>query len=95
MGSIQALAEGEEILPLCVWKVGIGKRKSRSWTPELPILSAAMDKVTESRMAIALARLGGLGVIHRNMTIEAQATEVEKVKKEKCVVGALLDAGVW
>ena len=47
----------------------------------IPIISAAMDTVTEHRLAIALAREGGIGIIHRNMSIEDQAKEVEKVKK--------------
>ncbi len=47
----------------------------------IPIISAAMDTVTEHRLAIALAREGGIGIIHRNMSIEEQAKEVEKVKK--------------
>ena len=56
-------------------------------TPEIrlniPILSAAMDTVTEARLAIALAREGGMGIIHRNMSPEAQAAEVAKVKRSQ------------
>lgn len=56
---------------------------------KIPVISAAMDKVTESRTAIAMARLGGAGVIHRNLSVEKQAFEVEKVKKSES--GMILD----
>ncbi len=49
----------------------------------IPIISAAMDTVTESRMAISIAREGGIGIIHKNMSIEKQSREVEKVKKSE------------
>ncbi len=58
-------------------------RFSRRIQLSIPIVSAAMDTVTEAAMAIALAQQGGLGVIHRNMSIEAQRSEVDKVKRSE------------
>ncbi len=58
-------------------------RLTRNIELRVPMISAAMDTVTESRMAIAMAQQGGLGIIHRNLTIEQQVTEVDKVKRSE------------
>ncbi|MEO1958967.1 MAG: IMP dehydrogenase [Nautiliaceae bacterium] len=75
-----------EVLPK---EVDLKTRFTRNVTLNIPIVSAAMDTVTESRAAIALARLGGIGVIHKNMDIATQAKEVEKVKKSES--GIIID----
>ena len=64
-------------------EVSTQTRMTRNITLNIPIISAAMDTVTESRMAIGLAQQGGLGIIHRNLTIEQQANEVDKVKRSE------------
>jgi len=61
--------------------VNLETRLTRDLKLKLPILSAAMDTVTEARLAIAMAQLGGMGIIHKNLSLEQQAAEVAKVKK--------------
>lgn len=67
-----------EVLPS---EVDLSTQLTKSIKLNIPVISAAMDTVTESRMSIALAELGGLGIIHKNLTIEEQAAEVKSVKK--------------
>jgi IMP dehydrogenase len=63
--------------------VDVSTQLTRSIRLNIPLLSAAMDTVTEAQMAIAMAREGGIGIIHRNMPVAAQAAEVDKVKKSE------------
>ena len=67
-----------EVLPK---EVSLKTKLTKNITLNAPILSAAMDTVTESKMAIAVARMGGIGIIHKNLSIEMQAYEVSKVKR--------------
>jgi len=60
---------------------------------KIPFLSSAMDTVTESAMAIAIAHKGGLGIIHRNLSISEQSKEVKKVKNKNLLVGAAVGTG--
>ncbi len=63
--------------------VNVRSRLTRTITLNIPVLSAAMDTVTEERLAIAMAREGGIGIIHKNMSVEAQAEMVRKVKRSE------------
>jgi IMP dehydrogenase len=70
-------------------EVDLTTRLTRSINLKIPLLSSAMDTVTEADTAISLARQGGIGILHRNMSIEAQALEAEKVKKSES--GMIID----
>src|SRR5687768_8060903 len=69
--------------PVLPSQVDVGSRLTRQIKLHVPILSAAMDTVTESRLAIAMAQHGGLGIIHKNLTVEEQASEVDRVKRSE------------
>ena len=75
-----------EVLPR---EVSLKSKFSRNITVNTPIVSAAMDTVTESELAIAIAQQGGIGVVHKNMTIEQQAMQVRKVKRSES--GMIID----
>ena len=69
-----------EVLP---GQVDLTTNLTKSIKLNIPLMSAAMDTVTEARLAIAIAREGGIGIIHKNMSIEDQATQVDKVKRSE------------
>ena len=66
---------------------------SKNLSLDIPLISSAMDTVTESKMAIEMAKLGGIGVIHRNLSIKKQIQEIKKVKSKNLIVGAAVGAG--
>lgn len=77
---ILLVPEKSAILPK---EVDVSTKFSRNIDINIPLVSAAMDTVTESRLAIAIAREGGIGIIHKNMSLEEQAEEVDKVKRSE------------
>ena len=79
-----------EILPS---EVTTNTSLSKNLNLKIPIISSAMDTVTESKMAIAIAKAGGIGVIHRNLDIKSQISEINKVKSKKLLVGAAVGVG--
>ena len=79
-----------EILPS---EVDTKTNLSKNLSLKIPLLSSAMDTVTESKMAIAIAKAGGIGVIHRNIDINKQIIEIKKVKSKNFIVGAAIGAG--
>ena len=70
-------------------EVNIATKLTRDITLNIPLLSAAMDTATEANLAIALAREGGIGMLHKNMSIEQQAEQVRKVKRSES--GMIID----
>ena len=83
---VLVIPEYSEVLP---YMVNTSTKFTKNITLKIPIVSAAMDTVTESKMAIAIAQEGGIGVLHKNMSIEQQALEVRKVKRSES--GMILD----
>jgi len=79
-----------EVLPS---EVDTNTKLSDHLSLKIPLLTSAMDTVTESKMAIAIAKAGGIGVIHRNLNIKKQIEEIKKVKKQKLLAGAAVGAG--
>ncbi|HTK29455.1 MAG TPA: IMP dehydrogenase [Vicinamibacterales bacterium] len=77
---ILLVPQHSEVLP---YQVDVSTRLTRHIRQNVPLVSAAMDTVTESRLAIAMAQQGGLGVIHKNLSIEEQASEVDRVKRSE------------
>jgi len=96
MGSIKEALTFDDVLILPRYSnilpvnTNITLNLSKKIILKVPFISSAMDTVTESNMAIAMAKVGGIGIIHRNLKIKLQAKEVQKVKKKKLLVGAAI-----
>ncbi len=100
MGSIKESLTFDDVLLLPKYsdvlpsETDISLRLTKKISLKVPFLSSAMDTVTESEMAIALARAGGIGIIHRNLNIKSQTKELFKVKKKKLNVGAAIGTNI-
>ena len=81
------LPKYSDVLPS---KTNIFLQLTKKISLKVPFLSAAMDTVTESKMASAIATEGGMGIIHRNLDVKRQSIEVKKVKNKKLIVGAAI-----
>ncbi len=96
MGSIKEALTFDDVLLLPKYSeilpssTNITLRLTDQITLKVPFLTSAMDTVTESKMAIAIAKEGGMGIIHRNLDIKKQSSEVKKVKKNRLLVGAAI-----
>ena len=100
MGSIKESLTFDDVLLLPKYsdvlpsETDISLKLTKKISLKVPFLSSAMDTVTESEMAIALADAGGIGIIHRNLNIKSQTKELIKVKKKKFNVGAAIGTNV-
>ena len=81
------LPKYSDILPS---KTNITLQLSKEISLKVPFLTSAMDTVTESKMAMAIAKEGGIGIIHRNLEVKKQSDEIKKVKSKKLIVGAAI-----
>ena len=94
MGTIKESLTFDDVLLLpqysnvCLQKQIFQSNLTNKLNLKVPFLSSAMDTVTESKMAIAMAKAGGIGIIHRNLNIKDQSKELIKVKRKKLIVGA-------